>query len=230
MTSRSSTAPRDALQEIHRSSLYATARYLCGLTEIVPHTHCEPIECLQRPTKRKLIVMPRGTFKTSLASVAYPIWRLIRNPNERILLDSELYQNSKNLLRQIKSVIESHTFREAFGDWRHPQVWNEGEIIVRARTRPQKEASITVSGIGAQKTGQHYDVVIADDLNSPRNSMTPEGCQKVIDHYRYYTSLLEQDGTLVVVGTRYSAADLIAYVMKNEIGMPEPEVGLLQTA
>lgn len=216
------------LAEIYRSSLYATAKYLCGLTEVVPHTHRKPIECLQRPSKRKLVVMPRGTFKTSLASVAYPVWQLIRDPNKRVLLDSELYGNSKNLLRQIKGVFESETFQNVFGQWRS-STWNEGEIIVRARTnRAIKEASITCSGIGAQKTGQHYDIVIADDLNSPRNSHTPEGCQKVVDHYRYYTSLLEQDGTLVVIGTRYSANDLIQYIMSNEIDPGAP--GLLERA
>jgi hypothetical protein len=222
--------PNTALRELYASSLYATARHLCGLEEIVPHTHRAPIECLQRPSKRKMIVMPRGTFKTSLASVAYPVWRLIRNPNERVLLDSELYGNSKNLLRQIKGVFESDRFQAVFGDWR-TRTWNEGEIVIRPRTNlAQKEASITCSGIGAQKTGQHYDTVIADDLNSPRNSHTPEGCQKVIDHYRMYTSLLEQAGTLVLIGTRYSAGDLIGHVMKNEIAMPEPQPGLLQIA
>lgn len=180
--------------------------------------HGKLVATLEDATRRKLIVMPRGTFKTSIASVAYPIWLLLRNPNLRIILDSELYTNSKNILREIKSHLTSDAFRELFGDWRG-STWNEGEIVVSPRTIVKKEASITCSGIGAQKTGQHYDVGILDDMNSPKNSHTPEGCERVVTHFKYYTSILEPDGLLAIVGTRYSANDLIGYVLSNELGI-----------
>jgi hypothetical protein len=162
--------------------------------------------------------MPRGTFKTSITSVAYPIWLLMRNPNLRIMLDSEVYTNSKNILREIKARLLSPAFRDVFGDWKG-EVWNEGEIVIKGRTEVKKEASITCSGIGAQKTGQHYDVAILDDMNSPKNSSTPEGCERVITHYRYYQSLLEPEGTLIVVATRYAALDLPGHILANELGI-----------
>jgi hypothetical protein len=202
---------------MYQKSLYLTAKYLLNYSQVNWNTHRKPIITLQSPSKRKLIVMPRGTFKTSLASVATPIWMLINNPNLRILLDSELYSNSKNSLREIKAHLESELMTTLFGQFRNDSCWNEGEAIINQRTQVLKEASLTCSGIGAQKTGQHYDVIIADDMNSPANSGTSEACQKVVDHYRYYTSLLEPWGTLVLVGTRYSANDLIGHVLANEM-------------
>lgn len=208
----------EAKREIYRSSLFATAKYLLGYHAMVPHAHGKLIQALESDSRRKLIVMPRGTFKTSITSVAWPIWLLMRNPNLRILLDSELYTNSKNILREIKARLASPAFIETFGNWRG-EVWNEGELVINQRTEVRKEASLTCSGIGAQKTGQHYDVIVADDLNSPKNSNTPEGCERVHMHYRYYQSLLEPEGMIAIVGTRYAATDIIGIVLRDELGI-----------
>lgn len=208
---------RVALREVFKASLYRTAKYLLGYKEITAYTHRETVQCLESPTTRKLIVLPRGCFKSSLGSASYPIWRLLKNPNERILLDSELYSNSKNFLREIKGHLESPTLTELFGPFRNDSCWNEGEILINQRNRIYKEASITASGIGSEKTGQHYSVIICDDLNSPSNSATQEGRDKVVQHYRYLTSILEPDGTLVVIGTRYAEMDIPGFILHNEI-------------
>ncbi len=204
-------------QEVYKQSLYRTSKELLGYSDVNRRTHGDMITALEDASLRKLIVMPRGTFKSSVSSVAFPIWLLLRNPNLRILLDGEVYTNSKNFLREIRLHLESPGLTELFGSFSGP-VWNEGELIIRQRTRVLKEASITASGIGAEKTGQHYDVVLCDDLNSPSNSGTPEGREKVISHYRFLTSILEPTGMMAVVGTRYAADDAIGFVLRNEIG------------
>lgn len=199
-----------------RASLFATAKVLLGFKDITKFTHGEMIQALESETLRKLIVMPRGTFKSSISSVAYPIWRLMNNPNLRILLDSEVYTNSKNFLREIRAHVQSDAFIELFGDWKSEN-WNEAELTIAPRTRPVKEASITCSGIGAVKVGQHYDLIIADDLNSHNNSLTTEGCEKVKTHYKMSLAILDPGGVYVVVGTRYNQNDLIGHIIENEI-------------
>lgn len=212
----------EALKEfernIYKHSLMLLAKRLLSYQDLTEYTHSRLIKSLTAATKRKLIAMPRGTFKSSICSVAYPIWLLINNPSLRILLDSELYSNSKNLLREIKMHMESKPLTDLFGEFKNAACWNEGEIIIKQREKNLKEASITASGIGAEKTGQHYDVVIVDDINSPQNSNTKEKRDKVIDHYRYLTSILEPHGILAIIGTRYHEQDLIGWILKNEIG------------
>lgn len=203
--------------EVYKSSLYHTTKFLLGNKDINEHTHGEIIDCLQSPTKRKLICVPRGCLKSTIACVAYPIWLLLNNPNLRILIDSEIYSNSKNFLREIKQHLEHPYVTKLFGQFKLESNWNEGEITIKQRSKIVKEASITVSGVGATKVGQHFDVIIGDDYNSNKNSMTKEGCEKVINHYRYNTSILEPDGTYVVIGTRYSELDLIGHILKNEV-------------
>lgn len=206
---------------IYQNSLALTAQDLLGYKDINPRTHKDVIKVLESRSTRKLIVLPRGCFKSSLGSVAFPIWLLISNPNLRVMLDSELYTNSKNLLREIKMHLMSERIVELFGSFKHDSCWNESEIIVNQRTSILKEASVTASGLGAEKTGQHYDVIICDDLNSPNNSGTQEGRDKVIQHYRYNTSILEPNGTMVVIGTRFSEDDLPGFILSQIIGDEE---------
>lgn len=206
------------MAEKYKRDLYSFSRNILGYKDINKHTHGDVIEALSSATKRKLVVMPRGSLKSSLCSVAYPIFCLLRDPNERILLDSELYSNSKNFLREIKMHLETKVMKDIFGSFR-ADPWNEGEITIAQRTKIYKEASITASGIGAEKTGQHYRLIICDDLNSPNNSSSQEGREKVINHYKYLFSILEPDGTLVLVGTRYAADDVIGFCLRQELGL-----------
>ena len=201
----------------HKESIMSTAKFLLGYEDLTDYTHGDVIKSLEDASKRKLIVMPRGTFKSSLCSVTYPIWLLLNNPNLRILLDGELYSNSKNFLREIKQHLVNPKLTELFGIFKNDTCWNEGEIIINQRIKNHKEASITASGLGAEKTGQHYDYVLVDDVNSPENSNTQEKRDRVINHYRYLTSILEPTGTMVIIGTRYHESDLIGWIIKNEL-------------
>ncbi len=211
-------AMEDSLANIYRKSLMATAKMLLGFKDVNENTHLGIIECLEATTTRKLICVPRGCLKSTIACVAYPIWLLISNPNLRILIDSELYTNSKTFLREIKGHMENQDLIQLFGQFRGDS-WNESEIIIKQRTKILKEASIVCSGIGATKIGQHYDVIIMDDMNGAQNSMTPEACQKVVQHYRGNISILEPTGTMVVIGTRWSELDLIGHILKNELSI-----------
>ncbi len=212
-------------RDIYRSDLFLTAKDLLGYSDLTWATHGEMICALEAPTRRKLIVMPRGTFKSSICSVAYPIWLLLRNPNERILIDSELFRNSRTYLREIKNHLTSPRVAEMFGDLRG-EPWSDSEATISTRTAIFKEASITATGIGAEKTGYHASCVIHDDMNSPSNSNTDEGRRNVINHYRMNTSILNPDGTMVVVATRYHQLDLPGFVLSNEINTEK--TGLLE--
>jgi len=198
-----------------KESLYVLAKNVLGYRDITEKTHGEIIDALEDANTRKLICVPRGCLKSSLACVAYPIFLLINNPDLRILIDSELYTNSATFLREIKGHIQSPFFVDLFGDWK-TKVWNESEVIISKRTKMVKEATITVGGIGTTKVGQHFDVIIGDDYNSPANTNTIENAKKVIDHYKYNLSILEPTGTYVVIGTRYSSNDLIGHILSTE--------------
>ena len=198
----------------YRKSLYHLCKYGLGMKDVNRACHGGMIANLESETQRKLIVMPRGHLKSSIGIVGYCIWRLIKNPNERILIDSEVYVNSSNFLREIKAHLENPRLTEIFGEFKS-KPWSEGELTIAQRTHPYKEASITCGGVNTVKVGQHMDVILADDLNSSNNSGTIEARAKVYNHYRMNISILEPTGTYVVIGTRYSSSDVIGEILKN---------------
>ncbi len=208
---------KESLRSLYLGDFYLFAKNCLGFKDMTPRAHSEMVKVLEASSPRKIIVVPRGTFKSSLGSVAYPIWRLLKDPNLTILLDSELYTNSKNLLREIKAHLVSERLTRIFGQQAGSK-WDEGEIILSTRTKNIREASITVGGIGTTKVGQHYDIIIGDDYNSPQNSDTPEKCQKVIDHVKYNLSILNPSGEYLFIGTRYAERDVIGFFLKEILG------------
>ena len=206
---------QEMTREFYRKDFYMFAKKLIGYKDMSFKTHGCITDLLQGPSKRKLICVPRGCLKSSIACVAFPIWLLINDPNLRILIDSELYTNSSTFIREIKLHMQNQALVDLFGSF-VGSTWNSDEIIIKQRTKNLKEASISAGGVETTKVGQHFDYIIHDDLNSPKNSSSPESCQKVVDHYKYNTSILEPDGTMVIIGTRYSANDIIGHILDNE--------------
>lgn len=204
----------ETAKHLYLTDFFLFAKHCIGYRDLEWDVHGDCIKALEGDAKRKLVVMPRGAFKSSLGSVAYPIWRLLKDPDLTILLDSELYTNSKNLLREIKGHLASSRFTSIFGQVEGSK-WDEGEIIFSTRTRNRKEASITVGGIGTTKVGQHYDLIIGDDYNSAQNSDSPEKCQKVIDHFKYNLNILNPGGEYLLIGTRYAELDVIGFLLST---------------
>lgn len=211
---------QDAMRKKCKADLYFFCKAVLNFKDVNWHTHGDMIKALEAPTKRKLVVMPRGTLKSSVGVVAYSMWLLINNPNLRIMIDSEVYKNSKNFIREIKAICASKTFIELFNNWEGP-TWTEGELIISARTRMIKEPSIVAAGISTIKVGQHYDVILCDDLNSNNNSLTPEGCEKVWAHYQMLTSILEPDGIISITATRYAMGDVPGKVLELNEQLPD---------
>jgi hypothetical protein len=212
-----SSDPVAVLREYYLADFFAFAKHCIGFKDLEWEVHREMIMVCESSATRKLVVEPRGSFKTSLCGVAYPIWKYLKNPDITILLDSELYTNSKNTLREIKGHLMSDGLTKVFG----PQIgakWDESEIICAGRTRVRKEATFTVGGIGTTKVGQHYDEIIGDDYNSPDNSDTPEKCEKVISHIRYNMNILNPGGEYLFIGTRYAERDASGFLLAEVLG------------
>lgn len=206
-----------ALRKIYLGNFFLFAKVFLEYKELEEDVHSEAIRVFESKATRKIVVLPRGSFKSTLGSVAYPIWRLLRDPNLTVLLDSELYTNSKNFLREIKGHFQSEKMERIFGQ----QVglkWDEGEIIVKGRTKNIKEASITVGAIGTTKVGQHYQLIIGDDYNSQQNSETPEKCLKVINHTRYNLNILNPGGEYLWIATRYAERDIMGFLFNDVLG------------
>lgn len=218
-----------------RQSLYWFARVVIGHKDMTPAVHMDLCTKVQDPTVfRLLALMPRGGLKSSICTIAYPVWLQIQEPdnfyffgcNERILIANASQANASKFLISIE-VIYEHNY---FFRWLFPELipntrkvpWS-GEAMRIVRTINTPTESIEAMGVGSRVTGRHYTKIINDDLIEKEASESIPIMQKSINWYKYTHSLLEKPerDKMIVTGTKwcpneYQEEDLYAYIEDKE--------------
>jgi len=171
----------------------------------------------------KLILMPRYSFKSTICTVGYALYRLVKDPNLRILIYSDASTKAEGFLSSVKSHLEGKVAGSLFSlafQWLPKDrrtKWNEKEIVVGGRTTAYPESSVDTGGQTTSFVGKHYDLIIFDDLVSDINVTTKEQMDKVEACYQSSLSLLKPGGEVVMVGTRWHFGDLYGRIIaENE--------------
>ncbi len=214
------------LKEQAKNSLYIFNKYVLKVEEgedkvALAPLHKELCNFVQdNRKKKKLILLPRGHLKSTLVTVGYSLFRIVNDPKIRILIQNSGYQTAADFVRAIKRHLE---FNEdlirlygALAD--DPEEWSENRITLKsAKVSEQgKEPTVTGWGVETSKTGQHYDLIIHDDLVERENIGTGEQIQKIILRYKDSLDLLEPGGQMIVIGTRWTDGDLYSWIMDKE--------------
>jgi hypothetical protein len=98
----------------------------------------------------KLCVLPRGTFKTSICTIAFPLWTAVRNANVTILIVQNTHTNAlAKLGRYARSSRRMHSFGYCFLRY-YPREKAHGRMTRCALTarnpKPRARSSVRVSG------------------------------------------------------------------------------------
>jgi hypothetical protein len=209
-----------------RGSLYYFTKYILDFPDLEIQPHWELCEFIQKNAHKGncLILIPRGHFKSTLASVAYPLWRLLQDRNLRFLLTSFDLQNTVNWLSVIRGNLESNRrFKLLFGDWENrEETWHSKAISVRGRTQIRAEESITASSISVAKVSQHYDQAVIDDLMTDKNVVSKEMIDKAWEYLSLLTPIIDprkgsdEPGPKLVIGTRWHFDDVYGRIIADE--------------
>lgn len=184
-----------------------------------------PIEITLR-RRYRMIQACRGSFKSSVSTVGYATWLIAREItltdacNIRILIGSEVLALATAFVRGCKQVMESEPrWRELFGDHKGDikgRSWSDTGLTSRFRTMARlREPTVSTIALDAPRAGFHYDVIIADDLETERASASREQIAKCWDFYRLLHSLLEPDGEMILVSTRWHYDDIYSRILKE---------------
>jgi hypothetical protein len=180
---------------------------------------------LDQETKKRMILWPRGLFKTS--SVVVEIVQTILNyPNIRICFLTGGDQLAKRQLARAKRVFERPTkrfealFPEFCGkkctldpktnQWveKDIKLGNAHEFTIPCRTNTTfAEPTFAISTAKSVKAGSHFDLIVIDDLVNEQNYRSVKLLEKCYQDYLDICPLLEPTGYIIMTGTRYSYGD-----------------------
>ncbi|MCK9370324.1 phage terminase large subunit [Candidatus Dojkabacteria bacterium] len=156
------------------------------------------------------------THNSTVVTVAYSLLRIAQDPSVRILIANATFDMACSFLGQIKKHLQNNEkFKEYYGDLAtNAEKWSENMITVpKVFNYKKKEATVTAYGVGGNLVSQHYDVIIMDDVVNRDFINTAEQIDKTILFYKDALDLLEPDGKLIVIGTRWADADLYGWIM-----------------
>ena len=166
-----------------------------------------------RKDKKKLVLIPRSHLKSKLITIGYSLFSICQNPKIRILLYSATWQMAVDLHLSIQKALEGNAvIHELYGNLaKDAKEWSQDRT--RLVGNDKREPTITAAGIENNLVGGHYDLIIMDDVVNRDNIGTQDQIQKVVNRYRDSLDLLEPNGQLIVIGTRWHDSDLYGWIL-----------------
>ena len=189
-------------------ALFGRHCFPTALRKATPPFHHEVYGALADDDKtRVLIAAPRGTAKSTVTTLIYPLWRCAFKKSDEdlfIVIISESQSQSINFLSRIKyHIAHSEPLRSIFGNLGPPNEkrWTNNDIVLANNAR------IVAVGTGQRVRGfiqgdTRPNLIIVDDFESELNAGTMEARAK---NRKWMTEAvipsLSDEGRIAVIGT-----------------------------
>lgn len=200
------------------ADLYFFCKVILGYTALTPRAHgalCKFLTSVR--WSRRMILMPRDHFKTTIATISNNIRRGILDTNNRILLISDTADNAQLMMQEIRNHFEQNQLLQ----WLYPDVipdnfnkvrWNDSELEL-ARTGYWKEPTFMAIGAYGGVESRHFNIITADDLVTEKHLRSDAEMDKLIKWMGGMEQLLTQDSDQIdFVGSRKKKGDAYEYV------------------
>jgi predicted phage terminase large subunit-like protein len=203
---------KDFVERVHRPVCEFFVKKRPGLT-VADHSKFEP-------NKERLLLDPRGHFKTTIDEADIVQWILV-DPNVRILLMSGNTEIAELMIANVKKHFQKNPkMRRLFPEYCPPEEMEWGNLskfVTPARTKHAlKEPTVIISSQKSVKASWHFDIIKGDDLVNEINSEDAIQIKKSIRQWNFATPLLEPYGFRDLVGTRYDESDLYGWAIENK--------------
>lgn len=160
---------------------------------------------LQHGPRRRMIQGFRGVGK-SWITVAFVLWSLLLDPDKKIMVVSANESTASDFTDFCFQLIEGMDILQHLAPKPHQRRSKEKFDVGPARE--SKDPSVKSVGIKGQLTGSRADIVVADDIEVPKNSLTHVMREQVAELVKEFDAVLKPDGHVVYLGTPQVEASL----------------------
>jgi predicted phage terminase large subunit-like protein len=178
------------------------------------HAMCEALEALYRQEIPNLILqVPPGCSKSSLASVAFPVWCWLQDASTRFISGCAEESLATRDPGRSRMIIESQWFQSLYGNKFSLLPDNNRKSYYENDKRGYR---IAITPGGKKGIGQRFDILLIDDPHAPTEIYSKAAKAAV---WRWWSELLSTRGSEVgrqcIIHQRLSLDDLIGRILKN---------------
>lgn len=165
-------------------------------------------------SKHLCISVPPRHSKSSIVTLAFPLWLIFHDPDLKILIVNAEASLSENFGIRLREYVKDYgeIFDVHVSDVKHSST----HIKFEDSKGNLYKGSIRLTGSNGSITGQDAHILILDDVYKGFADITPTLLDKKIDWYK--TMILqrkEPDTKLMILHTRWASSDLIGHLQEN---------------
>jgi hypothetical protein len=169
-----------------------------GLPDPTP-IQLDVAEYMQHGPKRRVIQGYRGVGKSWMAA-AYVLWRLRKDPQQKIMVNSASGAEARNFTTFCLQLIRDMPVLQCLEPRREDQRSAVNAFDV-SYAKPDKSPSVKSVGIFGQITGSRADLIIPDDIETPTTSWSVGMREKLLAAVGEYNAILKPGGEVMYLGT-----------------------------
>lgn len=173
---------------------------------------------------RLLCNTPPEHGKSTTITMNYITWRIVNDPNIRIILVSKTQRMAETFVYGIKSRLTGPRYRKLQQEFGPPETyegsadsWTARSITLGQKDDGQKDPTLQALGMGGQIYGARADLIVLDDCVTLDNAHDYE--KQTLWLTQEVVTRLSKGGKVLVVGTRVSPNDLYRYLRDTYPGV-----------
>ena len=186
-----------------------------GLPEPTPIQY-DIAHYLQTSPKRSIIEAFRGVGK-SYITAAYVVHQLLLNPELKFMVVSASKARADDFSTFTQRIIVELPICQHLVA-RDGQRWSKIAFDV-APAKASGSPSVKSVGVTGQLTGSRADIIIADDVEVPNNSMTHMMREKLYETVKEFDAVLKPDGKIIYLGTPQNEMSLYNVLLSRGYDM-----------
>lgn len=176
------------------------------------------LDYLENGPKRRVIAAFRGCGKSTLSSM-YLLWRLYRNPEEKILIISASLGRAEAMSAwMLKTIGDVPWLRHMLPD-SHDGRYSRISFDVGTCKYIEQSPSVRAAGVQGQVTGSRASIILCDDVETVQTALTQTQREKLRNTLNEMEVILKpgQESEVVYLGTPHSATDSIYFALKRDL-------------
>lgn len=153
---------------------------------------------LQHGPRRLIIEAFRGVGK-SWITAAFVVWLLLRDPQLKIMVVSASKERADAFSIFVKRLIADLPMAQHLKPGKGQRDSSISFDVGPARN--DQSPSVKSVGITGQLTGSRADIIIADDIETPKNSLTQVQRDRLAELVKEFDAVLKPNGRIMYLGT-----------------------------